>query len=201
MKRLTSFLFCLFLLGTEILYSQNYIYTPQDFANMVPNGSYILMDDITVTQMYTQTFTGQFNGNNKKITVQINENITNVGLFSQIDGNGRIDSLIVDGYVIGGQNSQYVGGIVGEVIYGMISNCTNLADVIGESAMSSVGGIVGAVNGDVVIHQGINNGINGRHKFAICFWQSLSAVISSAEHYISSDRIACSSTDISGPES
>ena len=153
---------CLIFLASASLYSQNYIYTAQDFANMVPNGSYILMDDITVTQMYTQTFTGHFDGNNKKITVNINENVTNVGLFSQVDG-GSIYNLIVDGSVVGGLQSENVGGFVGEFLSGDISICTNLADVTGESFMSSVGGISGAVgyNGGGMIENNNNGTITG----------------------------------------
>ncbi|MCL2040105.1 MAG: hypothetical protein FWG85_06720 [Bacteroidetes bacterium] len=145
-KKSVICLFCLMFLASANLYSQDTIRTPRDFADMVPNGSYILMYDITVTQMYTQTFTGQFNGNNKKITVQINENTTNVGLFSQVDGSGIIDRLIVDGYIIGGPNSENVGGIVGQLLGGLLHNNINLASVTGTNPTSSVGGIIGSVD-------------------------------------------------------
>ena len=145
-----SFIFnliiCLIFLVSASLYSQDTIRTPRDFADMVPNGSYTLMNDITVTQMYTQTFSGHFNGNNKKITVQINENATSVGLFSQLGSGGSIRNLVVDGSVIGGQQSGNVGGIVGQLLSGHIAFSTNLADVTGDGNRSSVGGVIGAIN-------------------------------------------------------
>ena len=156
------FMLVVFLLASASLYSQDTIRNAQDFADMVPNGSYILMYDITVTQMYTQIFSGQFNGNNKKITVNINENVTNVGLFSQVAG-AHIGELTIDGYVVGGIQSENVGGFVGLIFTQQylsdFANCTNLADVTGESHTSSVGGLVGATNGHIMFLECANNGI------------------------------------------
>ncbi|MCL2039255.1 MAG: hypothetical protein FWG85_02365 [Bacteroidetes bacterium] len=101
-----------------------------------------------VTQMIgddVNYFAGYFNGGGRKITVNINSDAANVGLFSKID-NGGISSLIVDGSVTGGPASQNVGGFVGQVLLCGFHDCTNLADVTGESATSSVGGLVGTAN-------------------------------------------------------
>ncbi|MCL2039267.1 MAG: hypothetical protein FWG85_02430, partial [Bacteroidetes bacterium] len=135
-------------------------------GNSYLNVFFKLMSDIpTFTQMIgddVNYFAGYFDGQNNKITVNINENATNVGLFSQVDG-GSIYNLIVDGSVVGGQQRENVGGFVGEFLSGDISSCTNLADVTGLAYNSSVGGIAGAVgyNGGGMIENNNNGTITG----------------------------------------
>jgi len=110
----------------------------------------------------TNYFQGALDGNNKKITVGISSNNQYVGLFSQINlWNGmEINDLVIDGYVTGGLNSQYVGGLVGFAYSTLFHNVTNLSDVSGLSSFSSVGGVAGAINpGDgMEINPCINNG-------------------------------------------
>ena len=186
-KKSVICLFCLMFLASASLYSATYNIvgnrvnpndiTWQDFANAVNNNQtagniYYLMDDVgvpsssilttPVTQMLGGTFRGRFDGNNHLIYVDIDTNATNVGLFSQVAG--VIQNLIVDGSVVGGYASQYVGGLVGEFLSSNISNCTNLADVTGLANNSSVGGIVGIVAGGDV-YECVNNGTitGGQH--------------------------------------
>ena len=45
------------------------IKTADDFAAMEPNGTYYLANSITLTETYSQQFTGKFNGNGETITV------------------------------------------------------------------------------------------------------------------------------------
>ena len=45
------------------------IETADDFAAMEPNGTYYLANSITLTETYSQQFTGKFNGNGETITV------------------------------------------------------------------------------------------------------------------------------------
>ena len=45
------------------------IKTADDFAAMEPDGTYYLANSITLTETYSQQFTGKFNGNEKTITV------------------------------------------------------------------------------------------------------------------------------------
>jgi hypothetical protein len=152
------FILSLFLFGTAslLLQAQMPIASEQDFMAMQPNGDYILMNDITVNQMYLQTFTGRFSGNNHKITLRINENSPSVGLFREVL-NGFIRDLIIDGEVIGGPNSEYVGSLAGRMT-GICNFITNLADVTGRSANSSVGGIAGIVSGNGECVANTNNG-------------------------------------------
>jgi len=64
-------------------------------------------------------FEGIFHGGGHKITLGITSDNLYVGLFSVLDTNMissiSVDSLTVDGYVIGGPNSVSVGGICGEI--------------------------------------------------------------------------------------
>jgi len=109
--------------------------------------------------MYSNVFTGYFNGNGKKIVVGIRSNATNVGLFSELGNGGHINNLIIDSSVTGGLNSQNVGGLVGLMSGGYIENITNLAEVTGESPYSSVGGIAGRAEGYPVLSLCVNNGL------------------------------------------
>ena len=139
---------CLFLFGTTNLISQIQISTVAQFESIgVPgsgfplNGNYELMNDIgPVTQMVAGVFTGNFNGNGNRITVNINSPAAaNVGLFSQISG-GLVENLNIEGAVSGGQNSQNVGSLVG-LISGTLRFITNFSNVTGFWGVSSVGGI------------------------------------------------------------
>jgi len=136
------------------------IFDESDFMNMSPNGDYYLANDIALlpNDMYTQVFTGTFDGRNNRITVAINSNATNVGLFSQVGSGAKIHDLIVDGQITGGINSQNVGGIAGEVSVCEIAYCTNLAEVTGLSSTSSVGGIVGSIIDFAILGGCSNNG-------------------------------------------
>ena len=159
-----AFLFCC----ADVVVSQIPIWDVAGFNDIAnnPSGAYELMQDIgPVTSPIAVPFTGTLQGNGFKITVDINSNATNVGLFSVLD-DATIDSLIIDGQVTGGSNSQNVGGFVGLIIDGFIFGCTNLADVTGLSNASSVGGIAGSSN-DVAFHQCSNNGtITGGYAVA-----------------------------------
>ena len=107
-------------------------------------------------------FKGYIWGDNHKITVEIESDEQYVGLFSCLS-EGQIYDLVLDGSVIGGLNSQYVGGFAGFVYPASMAfhHCTNLADVTGQSATSTVGGVAGAmtpVNGGSEVNPLYNNG-------------------------------------------
>ncbi len=107
----------------------------EQFADMKANGSYILMDDISVTAAYTKGFSGTFDGNGHTVTLNISTG-NNIGLFSKILSGGTVKNVITAGSVSG---SNQVGAIAG-ICYGTIENCGNEANVSGKKA---VGGIVG----------------------------------------------------------
>ena len=124
-----------------------------DFVNWrlgTTSDDYELVEDIRLTSpvgMISGTFSGKLDGNGHTIKVDIIENVANVGLFSQLE-NASVLNLTIDGYVIGGASSQYVGGLAGRIENSEIFNCLNIADVTGESQDSSVGGITGELFSD-----------------------------------------------------
>ena len=142
---------CMFLFGTANGLAQR-IWNVNDWNNFANNpnqfSSWELMADIgPVNQMVAVPFTGSFNGNNLRITANINSNAPNVGLFSELAG-GAIYNLVLAGSVIGGSNSQYVGGFAGLISSqsnSYLGLLTNLAEVTGNASFSHVGGIAGAI--------------------------------------------------------
>ncbi len=94
------------------------------------------------TSSNANIFQGHFDGNNKKIYLNIN-NTTFLpgGLFLQIV-NGSVKNLIIQGSVTGGLGASPLGGITGQLIDGNIDNCTNSATISGSQSFE-VGGIAG----------------------------------------------------------
>ena len=80
------------------------------FAGMTASESYILTKDIEVSTPYAGEFTGTFDGNGHKITLNISSTSHNTGLFSKIGQNGTVKNVITAGSVTG---NYYVGGIAG----------------------------------------------------------------------------------------
>ena len=111
----------------------------------------------TILSEYAYFFQGDFNGNNKKIILAIDEDIF-VGLFSVIyDAN--IYDLIIDGYVHGRND---VGGICGYNLGSNIINCVNYCKT---SGMDNVGGICGSTTYPSYISNCINYGnIEGKKR-------------------------------------
>ena len=98
-------------------------------------------------------FTGTFDGNEKSITGLSITGVEgeNVGLFRCLDG-GTITQLTLDGCTISGgtSSSDNIGGIVGYVSSGTVSNCIVQNSTIScndNSQNPNVGGIVGALVG------------------------------------------------------
>ena len=71
-----------------------------------------------------------------------------VGLFGYLDNNGTVQNVGLEaGSMAGGVN---VGGVVGYVRYGTVTNCYNTGAVTGNGRGSCVGGVVGGVErGDI----------------------------------------------------
>ena len=147
------------------VYSQTPISTAAEFLSMLPGGDYYLTQDIVLptNQMYTGTFTGLFDGNGHKITVDITSTAANVGLFSQVGNgySGEIRNLIIEGSVTGSSSAnQCTGGFVGKAMSPFEFNyCTNLAEVTG---YKNVGGIIGetviGTGGHIGSHFCVNQG-------------------------------------------
>ncbi|MBE7021123.1 MAG: hypothetical protein E7411_06805 [Ruminococcaceae bacterium] len=108
-----------------------------------PSAYFKLNSDITVTTPVAD-FAGDFNGNNKTVTLAIETSANNVGMFATITGDAKIYDLTLTGSVTGGTNVGSVAGIAsGTTTNSKIENVINNADVSGSS---NVGGIIGHVN-------------------------------------------------------
>ncbi|MCL2290892.1 MAG: InlB B-repeat-containing protein, partial [Bacteroidetes bacterium] len=94
------------------------------------------------TNNNTTRFTGSFNGAGHKITgLWINRPTTdNVGLFGYTATGSKIDSLGVEIAAAGITGNGNIGGLVGNISYGTISNCYATGKVNGDYL---VGGLVG----------------------------------------------------------
>lgn len=112
-----------------------------------PSGSYVLKNDIgseskPVTEAIAGTFTGTFDGNGHKITLNIS-GTANTGLFSKIGQGGTVKNVITAGTVTGTGTGKYVGGIAG-TCEGTIQNCGNTAVVTGKQRVGGIAGHLGS---------------------------------------------------------
>ena len=98
-------------------------------------------------------YSGHFDGNNKKITINVTGTDNYSGLFGYLYADGSIENLTVDGVVSGGNNT---AGIIGYLNGATISGCTNAATVNGNQY---TGGIVGNSTGEANIIDCINTGV------------------------------------------
>ena len=139
------------------------ITTPADMNNVRNNlsGNYILMNDISLSAYSAGTgwgpigtdiapFTGKFNGHGHKITGLAINNTNGYdyiyyGLFGCIH-DGSVSNLGVEIAASGIIGRSYVGGIVGYVDGGTITNCYTTGNV---SSTTYAGGIAGGVNGTI----------------------------------------------------
>ena len=91
-------------------------------------------------------YSGSFNGGGYNIagvytTESSGTNGTDVGLFGNVSGGAILNTIVIDGLIVGIEN---VGGIVGSMSNGIINNCCSNSDIRGDKA---VGGIVGKLTG------------------------------------------------------
>lgn len=124
------------------------------FAGMTASESYILTKDIEVSTPYAGEFTGTFDGNGHKITLNISSTSHNTGLFSKIGQNGTVKNVITAGSVTG---NYYVGGIAG-VCEGTILNCGNTAAVTGKQRFGGIAGHLGSSSAAATVENCFNTG-------------------------------------------
>ena len=115
--------------------------TAEEFAKMDAAGKYYLAADITVSETYTNDFTGVFDGNGHTIT-------TSTTLFDKV--NGTVKNLTVSGAVtIGADQQGNIGSSVTGVVAHYAATTANATfdNVCNKAAMTSkacgMGGIVG----------------------------------------------------------
>ena len=152
-------------------------------GGVVPIGQVVKIDDnADMTEPFyriigndTNYFRGTFDGNGHTITINLTTDSTNnreyVGLFSKVDG--EVIHLSVTGSINVGSGNQYVGGICGKLLGGDITNCSNFADIFGDTSNYTpafTGGICGEAYGG--ISNCINNGsiCGGQYVGGIVGW-------------------------------
>ena len=130
----------------------------EKFAEMKPDGSYTLAADITITAPYAEVFSGTFDGAGHTVTLDIEGNSANVGLFSKLGGGATVKNVTVAGQVTAtGKNN--VGGIAGNADGNVtIENCKNTASIKGSKAVGGILGYSYPGSGFVTISSCVNMG-------------------------------------------
>lgn len=139
--------------------------TAEAFAAMEPGGNYQLTANITVTAPYANDFTGTFDGNGHTVTLDIEGNSANVGLFRKLGGGATVKNVTVAGQVTAtGKNN--VGGIAGNADGNVtIENCKNTASIKGSKAVGGILGYSEPGSGFVTISSCANMGsVSGTRK-------------------------------------
>ena len=116
-----------------------------------------MTDIIGSSTLLGKGFDGSFDGNNKRIHLQISSSEEVVGLFGVVDEWAtEIKNVIVYGSVVGTKPSgvQFVAGVAA-MTYAPIVNCINMASI---QSNSSAAGIVGQLRPDNGVY--VNNCIN-----------------------------------------
>lgn len=117
----------------------------EEFANMEPDGSYLLMEDIEIAAPYgsiSKKFAGTFDGNGHTITLKI-EGSANLGAFAVIGTGGTVRNLITAGTVNATATQSCAGGIAGQC-EGLILNCGNAAVISGKRRIGGIAGQLGS---------------------------------------------------------
>lgn len=130
----------------------------EEFAKMKPDGSYTLAADITITAPYAEDFSGTFDGAGHTVTLDIEGNSANVGLFRKLGGGATVKNVTVAGQVTAtGKNN--VGGIAGNADGNVtIENCKNTASIKGSKAVGGILGYSYPDSGFVTISSCVNMG-------------------------------------------
>lgn len=145
-----------------------------DFAAMEPDGSYTLVADITITAPYTEAFSGTFDGAGHTVTLDIESDSSNQGMFTKLVSGAAVKNVMVDGGVTG---DSYIGGIAGQATGAIITACANKAAVAASGRY--VGGIVG-MGKDVTITNCYNQGAVSSTRTSSIYMGGIAGNISGA---------------------
>ena len=114
---------------------------------------FILVNDINLAE-YTGTqfkiignsiteFTGVFDGNDRRVW-NFTWNSTGkdgIGLFGYVGIDGQIKNLGMENVDVNAVNGNSVGGLVGHIRYGTITNCYSSGSVLGNYSVGGLGGV------------------------------------------------------------
>lgn len=151
--------------GAAPMLAEGTVSSAKEFAAMDASGSYTLTKDIIVTEPYASDFSGTFDGNGHTVTLDIEGNSANVGLFRKLGGGATVKNVTVAGQVTAtGKNN--VGGIAGNADGNVtIENCKNTASIKGSKAVGGILGYSEPGSGFVTISSCANMGsVSGTRK-------------------------------------
>lgn len=151
--------------GAALALAEGTVSSAKEFAAMDASGSYTLTKDIIVTEPYASDFSGTFDGNGHTVTLDIEGNSANVGLFRKLSGGATVKNVTVAGQVTAtGKNN--VGGIAGNADGNVtIENCKNTASIKGSKAVGGILGYSEPGSGFVTISSCANMGsVSGTRK-------------------------------------
>ena len=151
--------------GAALALAEGTVSSAKEFAAMDASGSYTLTKDIIVTEPYASDFSGTFDGNGHTVTLDIEGNSANVGLFRKLGGGATVKNVTVAGQVTAtGKNN--VGGIAGNADGNVtIENCKNTASIKGSKAVGGILGYSEPRSGFVTISSCANMGsVSGTRK-------------------------------------
>lgn len=155
--------------GAAPMLAEGTVSSAKEFAAMDASGSYTLTKDIIVTEPYASDFSGIFDGNGHTVTLDIEGNSANVGLFRKLGGGATVKNVTVAGQVTAtGKNNvkNNVGGIAGNADGNVtIENCKNTASIKGSKAVGGILGYSEPGSGFVTISSCANMGsVSGTRK-------------------------------------
>ncbi|WP_017754354.1 immunoglobulin-like domain-containing protein [Calidifontibacillus oryziterrae] len=154
-----------FLNNSEVYFEQTADIDLEGYANWIPIGD------------ATNPFTGKYNGNGKTISnLTINDGtLEYVGLFGLLSNGGKLENMTLTGVSVTSTNDgvwkeeprnehyegiAHVGGLVGAIDRGTVTDCSSTGNVIAGIA-SSVGGLVGFNTGGTISSSMSEGTVNG----------------------------------------
>jgi len=130
------------------------------------NDHYILCEDIDMTGFTNvmTSFTGDFNGNNKKISDYTNSAVANIGIFQSVDGAKIYDLTLEDFTITVTDSAAATGALIGSVANGGVEITNITTEGITINGGGGVGILIGSINagGGLKLHKGLikNSEIN-----------------------------------------
>jgi len=155
-------------LSTSIYVNTNVITTLQELANMSEYGSYVLGNDIYITDEWIPiAFSGVLDGNGFAISgLSITETYEFIGLFSTLE-NAIVKNLTISGSIIISTDilRTNIGGLAGSVYESQILNVIVEVDItaVSTNGIGNLGGVFGrieSVSTNGVSYDGIINATN-----------------------------------------
>jgi hypothetical protein len=147
------------------------ISTEAELRAMGVSGSYVLMQDIVLTQPWTpKDFSGTFNGNQHTISgIVITNTGGNVGFFATLD-QATIRNLTLQGQINGDNStlSSNVGGLAGHAFGSLIDHVTveMTLSATSNNGVGNLGGLIGLLQQTTILSSRFEGAIAATHYVA-----------------------------------